>query len=143
MRLNKIFLPPDLPILSLKNAYPNTFYSHFGSIKIILKNKRNSLPAYPPHIFQIYIILDLTIRCAAQNLTWCVLSAGLLQHLTWCVLSAGLFQHLTWCVLSAGLLQHLTWCVLSAGLLQNLTWCVLSAGLLQHFKISNDPIKTN
>ena len=117
MRLNKIFLPPDLPILSLKNAYSNTFYSHFGSIKIILKNKRNSLPAYLPHIFQIYIILDLTIRCAAQNLTWCVLSAGLLQHLTWCVLSAGL--------------------------LQNLAWCVLSAGLLQHFKISNDPIKAN
>jgi hypothetical protein len=79
--------------LSLKNAYPNTFYSHFGSIKIILKDKRNSPPAYLPHIFQIYFIFDLTKRCAAQNITCCVLSAGLLQHLTWCVLSAGLLQH--------------------------------------------------
>jgi hypothetical protein len=60
------------------NAYPNTFYSHFGSIKIILKDKRNSPPAYLPHIFQIYFIFDLIKRCAAQNITWCVLSAGLL-----------------------------------------------------------------
>jgi hypothetical protein len=67
--------------------------SHFGSIKIILKDKRNSSPAYLPHIFQIYLIFDLTRRCAAQNITWCVLSAGLLQHLTWCVLSAGFLQN--------------------------------------------------
>jgi hypothetical protein len=52
-----------------QNAYPNTFYSHFGSIKIIWKDKRNSPPAYLPHIFQIYFIFDLIKRCAAQNIT--------------------------------------------------------------------------
>ena len=49
-----------------------------------MEKKRNYLPTYVPHIVQLYIIFSLMqmyIRCAAQNLTWCVLRVGLLQYL--------------------------------------------------------------